>query len=134
MKRSSIKRKRPRYPSPAQEQARREWAEGFDYCFICRRGSWQSHFQGVRLETHEIASRAQSSFWADPRNYLRTCAECHREILSCLPESIQCALKRLHDEANYDRSWINQARGEADTAISEADVKFWERFIEAIRG
>jgi hypothetical protein len=138
IRRTTIKRKRPRYPSAAQERARREWAAQFNDCFVCRRVlgtvTWlPPAFE--RLETHEIGSRAQASGkWADPRNYLRVCETCHREILSWLDESVQCAFKRLHDPANYDRSFINEIRGRADTAITEAEVRNWERFIKAIRG
>jgi hypothetical protein len=117
--------KRPAYPSRKQLDERRAWAESFDRCWVCdSRGMW------LPLEVHEIASKAQSpGQWADVRNYLMTCRECHDEVLSWLPEVAQLALKLHNDGTNYDRLFINRIRGEAENAIDEHSVRLWRKFV-----
>jgi hypothetical protein len=117
--------KRPAYPTRKQLDERRAWAESFDRCWVCGRESLY-----LPLETHEIASKAQASRkWADVKNYFRTCALCHSELLSWLPEMVQLAFKAEYDPNNYDRSFINRIRNEAENAIDEHTVQLWRKFV-----
>lgn len=112
------------------------WAEQFDFCFLCRRTAWQLSRTGfVPLQTHEIGSRAIAvNKWCDPRNFLRVCERCHSEVCSWLPECQQLSAKLLHDGERYDRSFVNEIRNRADTAVTEMEVRQWSQFIQALRG
>lgn len=124
--RKSLKRKRAKYPSAAQLEERRAWADGRIKCWIC--GKW-----GFDVQTHEVASRAQApNRWADVRNYFCACAFCNCHVLNHLPESLQLAYKRHFDIENYDRVFVNRIRGRADDAISEGEVRAWKDFVTAI--
>jgi len=46
-------------------------------------------------------------------------------MLNVLPESVQLALKFLHDPENYDREFVNTLRHRAANAISNSDVDVW---------
>lgn len=123
-----LKRRSSRYPTPAQKREREAWSHAFDYCWIC--GCREMH----PLQTHEIASRAKApNKWADVRNYVRTCPTCHSEVFSWLPEAAQIALKKRHDQENYDRVFINRIRGRADDAVSEGEVRLWLKLWEIIQ-
>ncbi len=120
--------RKPKYPTAAQWQERAEWASRFYRCWIC--GTMRA---GVEYDIHEIASRGQApGKWADLRSYFFTCRICHDEVLSWLPEDVQCAFKYMKDNKNYDRDFINRARGRAPNAIAEHEVRNWSRFLERI--
>ena len=126
IRRTAFKRKPARYPSDAALKARREWASEFKECWLCG-----SH---ADLQTHEIASRAQSPRgWADERNYLRACAGCNGDFLNWLPEVVQLALKRINDPTRYDRELVNTLRHRAANAITQSDVELWEALLRTRR-
>lgn len=125
-----MKRSRPKYPPRELLAERAAWAERFDRCWVC---GVHDNDLFMPLETHEIASKAKApKKWADPRNYFRTCNDCHSEVLSWLPESVQMVFKLQHDPDNYDRQFINRLRHEADDSISEGEVKAWRKFVKAV--
>lgn len=135
----TLRRKTAKYPSRAQLEERRAWAAQFESCWIWGRveNTWNQY--GIMqppegMQTHEIASRAQAPLrWATVENYFRACNRCNMHVLNNVPESLQLCYKKHMDPTNYNRVLINRLRGEADNAISEADVNAWNDYVKAVR-
>jgi len=115
-----------KYPSSSALETRRLWSQQFGECWCCA--------GRFNLQTHEIASKAQApGRWADVRNYFRACGGCNCGMWNVLPESVQLALKFLHDPENYDREFVNTLRHRAANAISDRDVRTWITVLRANR-
>lgn len=120
-------KKRRLADASAAMDERRAWGQSFDFCWLCLRSERE-----IELHIHEIASRAQSSQCFDVRSLFRACRDCNCQDLDWLPEGLMLALKRRYDPENYDRVFVNRARGRADNAISDGEVRLWSRFMEGM--
>ena len=109
-----LKRTRPK-TSPERERYRRR----HPYCQLCGK---------PRKHIHEIATRAKSEEAVKHRcNLLALCFEHHEELhdLAKWPIARQYALKQRVDPEGYCREKLNELRGRAADAISEAQVDYW---------
>jgi len=103
---------------------RSEWRERWDGCMACGHKPWR----GNHHEVHEIAGGpGRKAAMKDPAAWLYLCRTCHRGFAGVhdyeiWPIARQLALKKKRDPEHYDRVKVNQLRGRADEAITEAEV------------
>jgi len=101
---------------------RAEWAREHAQCMICGE-RWIDH-----LHVHEIAcGPARAKALEEPATWLRLCWRCHLDDdgvhnYAVWPIVRQLALKKVHDPEHYDRVKVNELRGRAAEAITEAEV------------
>lgn len=96
--------------------ARREWANGFGYCFVCR---------GPACDIHEIErkSHAPAFQWAHTCNYMSVCRTCHDGPLATMRHARQLAFKLLSDAEHFDLEIWNQLReGDGPPRVTLSDV------------
>lgn len=99
-----------------------EFAMDFDYCWLCGRKAPEVF--PPRLAIHHIVRGVHRAAAREERcTFIRTCPECHADILDSMPIAGQLAIKLIHDREHYDRVKVNRLRGRADEAVSEEEVE-----------
>lgn len=99
------------------EPERQAFRESWAWCWICGEAA---------TDIHEIARgchRAQSL--AERCNWIRCCRSCHADLSDYgrFPVVWQYALKLIWDQDFYDRIRINELRGRASEAVTDAEVR-----------